>query len=147
MWCKSSCFHVRDGALVGDLRDATQPMVWRMELSRVHAVGFRVVQNGSFSDLVIESGKGESTTIASYDRPEQAARALRRISCALSRGSGAGVLRFLLRLILVVAVLAGLGWGGLWLVRWVNTASTDVALTENLGKVQSADDVLTPPNR
>lgn len=78
-------FYVRDGALIGDLRDSLQPMIWRMELARVHAVGFRVQQDGSTWHLGMEGSAGTFTPITSYASEAAAKKALAGISNGLRR--------------------------------------------------------------
>lgn len=107
----STRFYIRDGALIGDFRDAVSPLVWRMELTRVHAVGFRIVQNGSQWDLGVEGNKGDFSPIASYTSQYSAKRALRRLGFSLRAH---GVLRrsasALASILAVVAVLYILSW-------------------------------------
>jgi hypothetical protein len=149
---KRSAFYVRDGALIGDLQDALQPMVWRMELSRVHAAGFRVVPDGPHWDLVIESGKGDAQTIASYASQTTAQKALRRMSSALQRQEWG---RFVSRLVIFFIVVLAL-----YLVLNFLANTTRNAMLSRVGvgapvatapiaqgQSQSADQVLAPPPR
>jgi len=95
-------FYVRDGALIGDLRDSLQPMIWRMELSRVHAVGFKVQQNGSTWDLGMEGSNGNFATIASYSSQAAANKALAGIGHGLRCH---GLLRRMVKGTLLLGVL------------------------------------------
>lgn len=105
MMCNKTCFYVRDNALVGDLKDAVEKTVWRMDLSRVHAVSFKVMHNGSTWDLGMEGPKGEFTSVASYDTAQKAQRALRRMAFALRRsGWGRRLVSFVF-LVLFLAVM------------------------------------------
>lgn len=139
-------FYVRDGALIGDFRDSLSPMVWRMELARVHAVGFKVQQNGSNWDLGMEAASG-FTPIASYSSQQAANKALNGISCSLQRqGWGRRLVQFLL-LVLVVAFLASVlytmastvGGGGLQQI------SLPAAPPPVIGQPLSADQALRAP--
>jgi len=148
MMCNKTCFFVRDGALVGDLKDAQQPMVWRMDLTRVHAAGFRVVQNGSSWELTIEGPTGPSSVIATYDTAKKANRALRRISHAL-RCSAAGGRRLMTRLAVVAAVVAVIYYGVPVLFGGLGSISVDrtpvAAVQQPNGQSLSADQVLRAP--
>lgn len=145
MFSSKTCFSVRDGALVGDFKDAIQPMVWRMDLSRVHAAGFRVVQNGGQWDLVIESPNGSATAVSSYGSADKANRALRQLSCALRRSGGWS--RFTSRLgvaALVLVVLVVIYQG---VPRLFSGSPRPVAVaTQPQGTALPADQVLQIPS-
>lgn len=102
----TSRFYVRDGALIGDLRDAVQPMLWRMELARVHAVAFRVVENGGVWELGIEGAKGEFTPVAAYKSADAANNAFARLSRALRTQGGLKRLMGLIGFLIVLAIFA-----------------------------------------
>lgn len=107
----STRFYIRDGALIGNFSDAVSPLVWRMELSRVHAVGFRIVQNGAQWDLGVESSKADFTPIASFTSQSSAQRALKRLGFALrSHGVLRRVVSVLFSLLAIAAVLYAISW-------------------------------------
>ena len=140
-----TCFSVRDGALVGDFKDANQPMVWRMDLSRVHAAGFRVVQNGGQWDLVIESPNGAATAVAGYNSADKANRALRNLSSALSRSGGWS--RFTSRVGLLALILLGVFVVYQGLPRLLSSSPRPVAAsTQPQGTALPADQVLRIPS-
>jgi len=99
-------FYVRDGALIGDLRDSLQPMIWRMELSRVHAVGFRVQQDGAVWNLGMEGAAGTFSVITSYPTQVAANKALSGIGRGLKHNGW--MRRSAQSVLLLVLLLAGL---------------------------------------
>jgi hypothetical protein len=135
-------FFVRDGALVGDFRDSLQPMVWRMELSRVHAVGFKVRQASEVWELGAESSSGAFTPITSFATQGAANLALRGILTALRRSSGGRrVWRILLGFVLSVLVL----WFALSAAPKIYNSLASSSPQIELGKPLSADQALRPP--
>jgi cytochrome c-type biogenesis protein CcmH/NrfG len=152
----NSKIKVADGALVADFTSAEPPLLWRMELSRVHAVAFRLVQSGRAWELGTESAKGEFAPIARFTDRKQAEKALRAMSRAL-RSSGRG-LRFFkalgyvaLGVVLTVALIAL----DIYLTRAaVQQPAGSAVVSENNaappapveGKPLSADQVLQMPN-
>lgn len=145
-----SRFYVRDGALVGDFRDSLQPMIWRMELSRVHAVGFRVQQNGSNWDLGMEGSAGTFTPITSYSTQAAANKALSGIGRGLRRqGWMRRSVHFVLFVLLALFVMGlfyqfGSGmFGGSSAGRVQMPAATQIPL----GQPMSADQALRAPPR
>lgn len=145
--CNRTCFYVRDNALIGDFKDAVETAVWRMDLSRVHAVAFKVVQNGPHWDLGMEGPKGEFTPVASYTSADKAKRALRRVACAMRhRGWG----RRLVNAVLVLLLLAA-AYGVLTFIFFpaglLPSATVGVARPTGVsqGQSTSADTALRPP--
>ncbi len=137
----STRFYIRDGALIGDFRDAVQPLVWRMELSRVHAVGFRVVQDGAHWNLGVESSKSEFTPIASFNSESGANRALKRLGFALhSQGLLRRSFSVLLWILFIVMVLYVISWfipmGG---------GQVEAQIPPTLGQPLPADQALRVP--
>ncbi len=148
--CNKTCFYVRDNALVGDLKDAVEKTIWRMDLSRVHAVSFKVVHNGSTWDLGMEGPKGEFTPVASYDTAQKAQRALRRMSSALRQsGWGRRLVSFVFLLLflfvmyeVVLFVAGGLSTSKLFSAA-APSATGQVQIQQ--GQSTSADMALKPP--
>lgn len=99
-------FYVRDGALVADLRDSLTPMIWRMELSRVHAVGFKVRQNDQVWELGVEGANSAFSPIASYATQDAANKALGAIGCGLRRQGMARRLAQTLWMLLLLSIAA-----------------------------------------
>jgi len=144
----NSRFCVRDGALVGDLRDAVHPVVWRMELARVHSAAFSVEQNGSVWELGVEGPKGEFTPIAGYKSRKLADRALRRLAAGLRRtGTGKRMSSWFL----ILLVLVGGYWGVTKIAARFSSGSgtTSVAsgTAPQVGQSMSADDALRLPGQ
>lgn len=79
-------FTVRDGALIGDFRDSIRPLVWRMELARVHAAVFTIEQKGSLWELGVEESQGDFLPIAAFSTKKAALRSLGALANGL-RGS------------------------------------------------------------
>lgn len=146
MFCRSK-FYIRDGALIGDFRDSLNPMIWRMELSRVHAVGFKVQQNGSVWDIGMEGGSGGFSPIASYSSQRDANKALSSISCSLRHQ---GWVRRLMQVMLLLIF-------GVVVVTLISSTSSvlqelgrpkialPVAPAQPLGQSLSADQILRAP--
>lgn len=145
--CSRTCFYVRDNALIGDFKDAVETAVWRMDLSRVHAVAFKVVQNGSHWDLGMEGPKGEFTPIASYTSADKAKRALRRVACAMRhRGWGRRLVSAVL-LLLLLAVAYGVLTFIFFPAGILPSSTVDAAGPAGIhqGQPASADTALRPP--
>lgn len=151
-------FYVRDGALIGDLRDSLQPMIWRMELSRVHAVGFKVQQNGTVWDLGMEGANGNFSPIASYPTQAAANKALAGIGCGLRchgllRRLVKGTLLLSILLVLFYAIYTFVGgsfFGGQGGGQAVNLPGVFLPqATQPIGESMSADQALRapPPSR
>lgn len=144
--CNKTCFYVRDNALVGDMKDAVEKTIWRMDLSRVHAVSFKVVHNGSTWDLGIEGPKGEFTSIASYDSAPKAQRALRRISSALRQSGWGRRLFSLAALFLFLIVIYEVGtFAAAGLMSFGSGSLSSGAAQIQQGQSTSADAALRPP--
>jgi hypothetical protein len=146
--CNRTCFYVRDNALIGDFKDAVETAVWRMDLSRVHAVAFKVVQNGPHWDLGMEGPKGEFTPVASYTSPDKAKRALRRVACAMRhRGWGRRLVNAVMILLLLAVAYGVLTFiffpGGFLPTSATVGAAGPVAAQQ--GQSTSADAALRPP--
>ena len=140
-------FYIRDGAIVGYFPEAVEPMVWRFDLTRVHAAGFRVVQNGVKWDLVVESTRGEPTTIVSFHTQSKAKSALRKLMRTL-KVSGwmkrLAMLFMVCAVLIVLALVGGITYTAFRIPAAVNGALAPVA-EGNIGKPLSADQALRAP--
>lgn len=76
---------VVDGSLVLSFPDASEPVVWRMNLAQAQEAGFEIKQDKSKFKL-IQKSSGSEQDIASFDTRESAVDALMEVSSALQGG-------------------------------------------------------------
>lgn len=140
MMCNKTCLYVRDNALIGEFKDAIENTVWRMDLTRINAVSFKVVHTGATWDLGMEGVKGEFTPVASFESQDKAKRALKKIACALRhRGWGRRLYHAVLMILLAAAAFTVIDFAT------YKSGSEVSAPAVAPGQSRSADSALRPP--
>lgn len=143
---------VIDGALVADIDTSTEPMLVRLDLTRLQSVGFEVqIKNNVYELMLVGVGAPAATTsLAKFEVREAADEAAACLKCALLRGTRRSLFGPALRTtlgILVALLIAMLGvivinGGSIGSATGVNAQSVEASL---MGAAPAAVPVLHEP--
>ena len=144
MFAKKDRFYIRDGALVAEFNTTIEPIVWRFDLTKVHATAFRVKELEGRWHLGVEGPKGEFSPVATYASRDLAAVALTRLAAGFrvqtQIAKGVKVLFW------VIVVMATLFLADRFLGRLL-FSGTPMQPNIAIGQPQSADQALRPPGQ